>query len=619
MVGQVEEGRLVAGRYRLVERIGRGGMGTVWLAEDELLGRRVAVKKLHPPQPHMMEDELATLFERTRREARAAARISHPNVIVVHDVVDDAGLPSIVMEYVPSVTLGERLKKHGPLPPAEVARIGRGMIAALRAAHQAGVLHRDVKPGNVLLGEEDGTQAQGYGGGRVVLTDFGIAQASGTTTLTRTGELIGSIDFLSPERIRGAMPGPEADLWALGATLFQAIEGTSPFRRPTAIETAYAIAEDPVPRTSAGPLSRVIAGLLAKEPEQRLSVEEAERMLRLSEAEQETALVEGLSERPGPHREAPAPLPAAEPPTRSQPSAAVPAPTGTSGYATGSPYAPGSSYASGGVPAGGTYGSGGGPAGTYGSGGGPAGGTYGSGSWSQGSGTGTPVPAPARPARRRKALPWFAAAVAVVVLASAAALVVTRLRSDDHTGPTAGPSPSAPVSTAPAPGPTATGPTATAPSTTPPPPVPAGYHLVSRPDHGYAVPVPDGWTRTVKDNGDEVDWVDPTGLVGLKVSALPFGSNDPYQHWVTLEPQTRDQVHQYHRERLERTTWGNEPAAIWQFTFSGSIRDFRAADLGFGKPGGTEYAVYLSAPKSQWATYLPVFQTAVDGFRVTNQ
>ncbi|MEU1621413.1 serine/threonine-protein kinase, partial [Streptomyces sp. NPDC005722] len=177
-------GRLVAGRYRLVERIGRGGMGTVWRAEDELLGRAVAVKRLHPPQPHLHEDELETLFERTRREARSAARISHPNVVVVHDVVDDEGLPVIVMEYVPSTTLGDVLKERGPVVPGEAARIGRAMVAALRAAHAAGVLHRDVKPGNVLLA----------GSGRVVLTDFGIAQASGTSTLTRTGELIGSID-----------------------------------------------------------------------------------------------------------------------------------------------------------------------------------------------------------------------------------------------------------------------------------------------------------------------------------------------------------------------------------------------------------------------------------------
>ncbi|MDX2854633.1 serine/threonine-protein kinase, partial [Streptomyces sp. PA03-3a] len=275
-------GRLVAGRYRLVERIGRGGMGTVWRAEDELLGRAVAVKRLHPPQPHLQDDELETLFERTRREARSAARISHPNVVVVHDVVDDEGLPVIVMEYVPSTTLGDLLKERGPVGPGEAARIGRAMVAALRAAHGAGVLHRDVKPGNVLLAES----------GRVVLTDFGIAQASGTSTLTRTGELIGSIDFLAPERLTGGVPGPESDLWALGATLFQAVEGRSPFRRDTAIETAYAIATDEVPVAGrAGALGPVIAGLLVREPRGRLSAEEAERLLRAGAAETETESV----------------------------------------------------------------------------------------------------------------------------------------------------------------------------------------------------------------------------------------------------------------------------------------------------------------------------------------
>lgn len=348
MVGQVDEGRLVAGRYRLLERIGRGGMGTVWRAEDELLGRQVAVKKLHPPQPHMDDDELATLFERTRREARAAARISHPNVIVVHDVVDDAGLPSIVMEYVPSVTLGELLQQRGPLPVEEAARIGRGMVAALRAAHRAGVLHRDVKPGNVLLGGAGGaggtSPAEGHGG-RVVLTDFGIAQASGTSTLTRTGELIGSIDFLSPERIRGAMPGPEADLWALGATLFQAVEGRSPFRRPTAIETAYAIAEEPVPTADAGALTEVIAGLLAKEPAERLSLEDAERLLRIPAAEQDTALVGRFEQRAPdlPTATAVRP-PGAIPPAGTPPGAPPPGPLPPP---TQSPYAQGGGYGSG--------------------------------------------------------------------------------------------------------------------------------------------------------------------------------------------------------------------------------------------------------------------------------
>ncbi|MGW3199774.1 serine/threonine-protein kinase [Streptomyces sp. NPDC001118] len=264
-------GRLVAGRYLLVERVGSGGMGTVWRAEDKLLGRYVAVKKLRIP-PHLHDDEARTLHERTRREARSAARIAHPNVIVVHDVVDDEGLPCIVMEYIPSVTLSDVLKRQGALPPGEAARIGRAMAAALRAAHDAGVLHRDVKPANVLLGDD----------GRIVLTDFGIAMESGTSSLTKSGELIGSIRYLAPERLRSGStgPGPASDLWALGATLYQAVEGRHPFQRDTPIEVAYAIAtESPEPLRSAGDLAPVIEGLLVKEPEQRMDVHEVERRL----------------------------------------------------------------------------------------------------------------------------------------------------------------------------------------------------------------------------------------------------------------------------------------------------------------------------------------------------
>ncbi|MFF0093042.1 serine/threonine protein kinase [Streptomyces canus] len=270
-----DEERLIAGRYRVLDRIGQGGMGTVWRAHDTVLGRHVAIKRLHP-QPRLSADELATLFERTRREARSAARISHPNVVVVHDVVDDEGLPTIVMEYVPSTTLADLIRAHGPVPPEEAARIGLGVLAALRAAHRAGVLHRDVKPANVLLTED----------GRVVLTDFGIAQASDTSTLTVTGQLVGSVDFIAPERLAGAGPGPEADLWALGATLFQAVDGHSPFLRDTVTETMYAIALGPLPEVrKAGPLTPLIQGLIATKPDERLSAEEAERLLRTAAAE----------------------------------------------------------------------------------------------------------------------------------------------------------------------------------------------------------------------------------------------------------------------------------------------------------------------------------------------
>ncbi|BBA99605.1 putative serine/threonine protein kinase [Actinacidiphila reveromycinica] len=558
--GHGDEGRLVAGRYRLLERVGRGGMGTVWRAEDELLGRLVAVKKLHSPQPHMDDEELATLFERTRREARAAARISHPNVVVVHDVVDDAGLPSIVMEYVPSVTLGERLKEQGPLEPAEAARVGRGMIAALRAAHRAGVLHRDVKPGNVLLGGDQ----------RVVLTDFGIAQASGTSTLTRTGELIGSIDFLSPERIRGVPPGPEADLWALGATLYQAVEGSSPFRRPTAIETAYAIAEEPVrPPAKAGALIGVITGLLAKEPGDRLSADEAERMLRVPAADSDTTRVDrGRFESPPGQttttRVAPyAPASHAAPP----------------GPATGHPPSGG--------PAGGLTAPPGGPGGAH------------------------AVPPPAG-GRRHRALPWIAAAVAAAVVIGGALYAVHRANSSSAEADPAptGTSGTASPSTAPTGG-----------QTTPAPPLPAGYRLAEEDHDGYhySVPVPDGWKRTTPNGTDEVDWVTPDGLVGLKVDALPFASTDPLEHFQELEPQTEQAVGDtYHRERMDRTVRLGQQAALWEFTFQGKARAWHAIDLGFGRPGATEYAIYLSAPDAQWQKWRPVFDNAVAGFRAAD-
>jgi len=300
-----DEGRLIAGRYRVLERIGRGGMATVWRAHDDLLARQVAVKKLHP-QPQLDDDELATLFERTRREARSAARISHPNVVVVHDVVDDeGGLPIIVMEYVPSTTLAELIAAHGPVPLDEVARIGRRVIAALGAAHRAGILHRDVKPANVLLAED----------GRVVLTDFGIAQAAETSALTRTGQLVGSIDFMAPERLVGAKPGPEADLWALGATLFQAVEGRSPFLRNTVTETMYAIAMEPPPEVrGAGALTPVIQGLLIAKPAERLSAEDAERLLRTTDADPRRIRGVGDSTTPPAAHGAVGDAPAADPP-----------------------------------------------------------------------------------------------------------------------------------------------------------------------------------------------------------------------------------------------------------------------------------------------------------------
>ncbi|MFJ1753247.1 serine/threonine-protein kinase [Kitasatospora sp. NPDC088134] len=262
--------RLLAGRYALGERLGRGGMGTVWRARDEMLDREVAVKEL--TVSHLSEEDLEILQSRMKREARAAARIKHPGVITIHDVLEQDGRPWIVMELVDGRALSEVISQDGTLTPREAAGVGLQLVAALHRGHQLGVLHRDVKPANVLL--EHGT-------GRVVLLDFGIAKFEGALEITRPGDLIGSPDYLAPERAQGQRPGPASDLWALGATLYHAVEGESPFRRDNPLSTLTAVVEEPMPepRRAAG-LAPVLAALLAKDPADRPGADEAVRMLR---------------------------------------------------------------------------------------------------------------------------------------------------------------------------------------------------------------------------------------------------------------------------------------------------------------------------------------------------
>ncbi|MEU7055233.1 serine/threonine-protein kinase [Streptomyces sp. NPDC046197] len=263
------QGLLLAGRYRLADAIGSGGMGRVWRAHDEVLHRAVAIKELTAAL-YVSESDQAVLLARTRAEARAAARINHSAVVTVHDVLEHDGRPWIVMELVEGHSLADAVKEQGRVEPTEAARIGLWVLRALRAAHAAGVLHRDVKPGNVLLSHD----------GRVLLTDFGIAQIEGDTTITRTGEVVGSVDYLAPERVRGHDPGPASDLWALGATLYTAVEGLSPFRRTSPLTTMQAVVdEEPAEPKNAGPLTPVITALLRKDPATRPDAAAAVQML----------------------------------------------------------------------------------------------------------------------------------------------------------------------------------------------------------------------------------------------------------------------------------------------------------------------------------------------------
>ncbi|MEU9332112.1 serine/threonine-protein kinase [Streptomyces sp. NPDC048290] len=256
--GPVGGGQLIGGRYRLAERIGSGGMGAVWRAHDDLVDREVAVKQPHlPGSPDDPAHQRAA--HRLHREARAAARVDHPCAVTIHDVVVEDGLPWIVMELIRGESLYERLLR-GTLSPVETARIGLAVLGALRAAHAVGIVHRDVKPANVLLGPH----------GRVVLTDFGIAHVQGEESLTVSGEFVGSLEFIAPERMSGRGAGPASDLWSLGVLLYAAVEGGSPFRRTSLESTLAAIlAADPPEPERAGPLGPLILHLLRREPEAR--------------------------------------------------------------------------------------------------------------------------------------------------------------------------------------------------------------------------------------------------------------------------------------------------------------------------------------------------------------
>ncbi|MEU1363098.1 serine/threonine-protein kinase [Micromonospora zamorensis] len=308
---------LIAGRYRLLDLVGTGGMGRVWLARDEMLHRDVAVKEVVPPS-WLAEAEREELRLRTLREARTAARLNHPNVVRIYDVVHDRESPWIVMEYVQSRSVQQIISAEGPLSPQRTARIGLAVLAALRAAHTAGVLHRDVKPHNVLVADD----------GRVVLTDFGLATFDGGEgAMTGPGTVLGSPQFVAPERAREGVSDPRTDLWSLGATLYATVEGQSPYARSSAMATLSALAtEPPDPMRRAGPLHPVLIGLLQRDPWRRLTAAEAEPLLRQAAAEHDQPAAPPMSSAVAALRSAgrtrsPAPVETAGPPDHSATSA----------------------------------------------------------------------------------------------------------------------------------------------------------------------------------------------------------------------------------------------------------------------------------------------------------
>ncbi|WP_149184942.1 serine/threonine-protein kinase [Streptomyces sp. TRM49041] len=591
-------GAVLAGRYRLGESIGRGGMGKVWRAHDEVLNRTVAVKELTAGQ-YASEADRKVLHARTQKEARAAARISHPAVVTVHDVLEYDQRPWIVMQYVDGPSLADAAKAaaDGRVEPREAARIGLHVLGALRAAHAAGVLHRDVKPGNVLLARD----------GRVLLTDFGIAAIEGDSTITRTGELVGSIDYLAPERVRGGDPGPASDLWALGATLYMAVEGRSPFRRASPISTMQAVVtEEPEDAEHAGPLAPVITALLRKDPAERPDAPETERMLieamegRTPSAAQ--AYIPTMSVSPQDLRDAAGP--------------GVPEATGPHG-AAGAAGAAGVAGAAGGA---GVAAAPGGSGRTH-----PgfrqvAGTTVPARRGTAGTPGDTPVrpgpqssprypPAPAGAPRGRAR---WRRAVLVVLLAAVVGAgagfavmryadtgrggqnTITGQNTADHLDATATPSPGA-------------GPGG----------VPEGWERVEDPA-GFSLLVPGGWKRQM--DGDQIDYTPDNGRHRIRISIdeSPDFEN-PYMHMLDVEKRLKDRLPEYQRKQLHPNTFRDQlESCLWEFTWLEKKTHpgrRHAIDQVYYTDDGTEYALYMSSPEEDWATTREQFDIVLRHWR----
>ncbi|MGW1727122.1 serine/threonine-protein kinase [Streptomyces sp. NPDC002306] len=560
------QGLLLAGRYRLADAIGSGGMGRVWRAHDELLHRAVAVKELTAAL-YVSESERGVLLARTRAEARAAARINHSAVVTVHDVLEHDGRPWIVMELVEGRSLADEVKEQGRVEATEAARIGLWVLRALTAAHTAGVLHRDVKPGNVLLGHD----------GRVLLTDFGIAQIEGDTTITRTGEVVGSVDYLAPERVRGHDPGPSSDLWALGATLYTAVEGRSPFRRTSPLTTMQAVVEEEAagPRY-AGPLEPVISALLRKDPATRPDAAQAEQMLaEAAEGRRPSAAQAFVPTQYGGTGESGAGRPTGQG-------------TGTGGASYGpeaaTAYRPETGVTAIGPTAMGPTGTGGLPA----------------------EGTGTSAP----PRRRRlRSLALVIVLAALVGGGTAVGLQKWHEGRQDRNGSAAssgptGANPGASTSASGTPGPDAQT-------------VPDNWEHVDDP-LGFGLALPNGWTRSVfSDEGDltQIDYSPDGGrhFVRIAVDASPDFA-DPYEHQRDLDQQLTRLV-DYDRVRLEVNTYRDRRASLWEYTWTAQAKDTkfpgprRAIDETYISRDGVEYAIYLSSPAEDWPTAREQFDT----------
>ncbi|HEX7146097.1 MAG TPA: serine/threonine-protein kinase [Actinomycetota bacterium] len=564
-------GRRVANRYELTDELGHGGMGVVWRATDTLLGRQVALKEVDLPRG-VEAGGRESLRARVSREARAAARLSHPGVVTVYDIAHDGEQDFIVMELVSAPTLEELVRTGGPLAPQRAARLGLGLLDALEAAHRAGIVHRDLKPKNVMVREDGATK----------LADFGIASVQGDPRLTATGLVVGSPAYMAPEQVEAQPVSPATDLWALGATLWFAVEGQPPFGGGEFQTLSAIVNGQPRRPERLGPLTPVLARLLVKDPAARATPAQLRPLLR--------QVAEGAGGGVWTTGTAPA-------------SVGLRSPTGgpaTSGRGSG---AAGDATVVGNRSSGAAR-----DATVVGSRGDVASGDTppvpsrvrrreeDAGTAARGAAPGRrrlppvpPVPLPGEPVfgggrRRRVRLPMMFAAVAVVLVGTIVWQGVSR--DDDRQTPSA---------------------------TTRRPGVPAGWRSFQDPDGTYRLSFPPTWTPT--DRGPFIDFTEPGGERFFRVQPTTDGMA-PLTAQRSLERSfmARHPGDDYRRLRLGATTFRGVPAAEWEFTFLNEGRPTRGYDITF-TAGGRRHAILFQSPASRWAASRDELQSFLTSFR----
>jgi serine/threonine protein kinase len=614
--GAPTDGRLVGRRDRLLRSLGRGGMGVVWAGRDEVLDRDVAVKEVTPP-PGLDDTQRAQLRARTLREARAAARIRSTAAVTVYDVVEEDGRPWIVMELLAPRTLADVLREEGPLSVEEASRIGLRLLDALTAAHAAGVLHRDVKPANVLY---DST-------GQAVLTDFGIASLEGDSSMTTTGMIVGSPGYVAPERAMGRSPSPASDLWSLGVTLATAVHGRSPFERDTPLATLVSAVQEPLPEWAVtGPLGAVLEGLLRKAPEDRPDIDAVRRMLHEGQrapATRVTALFEP-SPRANPERTQALSLPVSAVAAAARASAAPPSAPRTAPRSAPpppgqqSPVRPPPSVPPAFAPEPGPDGS--------------------------------PPPAQPAPRRRSRSLAVLLA-LAILVVAGIIAAVVLDSRDPDTTSAGTDSSPSSDGAAEPetdpteleggTDGPTEAPSTDQEPDTTTSPPedddeptddptdddsggegngldpgqAPAGFEMYTEP--AYKVAVPEGWAVTYGDDGVTTYFNDPASRRYLLVAEGGEPAGDPVEDWRAQAEARGPGYAEYEEIGIDYVDYRDFLAADWEFTWNpggGTVRVRNRAVVDEEK--NLAFALYWHVPVEEWEQSEPVFEDIAASFRV---